>query len=120
MERGFYLIDGLLASFILLVSIQGTLLLSRKTGNMATVNSERAAACMLLNRLTLIPVGELDFLEKNYTIHGDDTDDAGFFHVCLEVDSTHGFGQYQITLTYTDRMGEFVGMRAVRWEVIHE
>jgi len=120
MKRGFYLIDGLLASFILLVSIQGTLLLAGKTRNMATVNSEKATACMLLNRLSVIPVGDLDFLEKDYTIHGDATDDAGFFHVCLEVDSEHGFGQYHITLAYTDRMGEVVEMRVVRWEVIHE
>lgn len=121
MNKGFHLLDGLMACCIILVAIQGSLLLMKRTKEFETVVQEKRVCWELLRRLRHCPVSVLDAnsaLEFSYL--GEQVESDGFFQVRIGRTDLDGYAKYHVNLSYHDRLGQLVSHSMMRQEWYHE
>ncbi|PIE03868.1 MAG: hypothetical protein CSA81_00030 [Acidobacteria bacterium] len=116
MKRGFHLLDGMLAAFIIVVSVQGALLLSKRAKEAETSVIEKTRAWEIMRLLRQIPHSVLENnASMDFTYSGEQTESGGYFHADIsKKSSSHAIG-YDISLKFQSITGEELCIQATRW-----
>jgi len=118
MKRGFHLVDGMLACGIILVSIQGSLLLSQKSKQAECLVREKSTAWDIMRQMRQYP--DTLLLTKHsfdFTYTGEITQDQSYFHVEVEEEPSSEITCYHMTLFYRSSLGEDQQLHFKRWDV---